>query len=329
MSARTAVARLATLALVALAAACGGGSMSASGDGPGGGVGGTGVAARGTVTGFGSVIVNGIEFEVSADTVIEKDGGVVPEGDLRIGMVVLVTGTYEPDAAPTSLGFVPGVAERIEYVKEVEGPVAGDPSAGPFAVLNRPVSLSPGAVVESGPEGEELSDGALVEVSGLVETDGTVRATYVRVKGRFDPAREVQITGSVSDFSVEDGTFRVDGRLVVFDAAATDFPAGIPEDGDRAEVRGVLEPGGETLLASVVRIVKGLPADRQVEVEGVVGFVDVANAQFTLEHLVVDARAATFEGGGIEDLRSGDRVEVQGVIDENGVLVAKKVERED
>jgi len=329
MNTRKGIARWTAWALLGLLAACGQATTTASGDSPGGGIGGTGVAARGTVRGFGSVIVNGIEFQVGDDTVIEKDGAAAAERDLRVGMVVLVTGTYEPDAPLTSLGFVPGVAERIEYVKEVEGPVAGDPSAGPFAVLNRPVSLSPGAVVESGPEGEELSDGALVEVSGLVETDGTVRATYVRVKGRFDLAREVQVTGLVSDFSVEDGTFRVDGRLVVFDAAATDFPAGIPENGDRAEVRGVLEQGGETVQASVVRILKGFPAGRRVEVEGVVGFVDVANAQFTLEHLVVDARSATFEGGGIEDLRSGDRVEVQGVIDENRVLVAKKVERED
>ncbi len=244
-------------------------------------------------------------------------------------MVVLVTGTYEPEAPRTALGFVPGTAERIEYVKEVEGPVAGDPSGGSFAVLNRPVFLSPGALVENGPGGEDLADGALVEVSGLVETDGTVRATYVRVKGRFGPAHEVQVSGSVSDFSVLVGTFRVDGSLVAFAEGTTAFPAGIPRNGERAEVRGVLGADGETLVARVVRLLPALPAGSEVELEGVVGFVDVGNVQFTLDRLIVDARSAAFKGGSIGDLRTGDRVEVTGVIDEEGVLVAKKVEIED
>lgn len=329
MSTRTRIARWTLLTLIATVTACGEGSLTASGDGPGGGVGGTGVVARGTVTDFGSVVVNGIEFEVTADTVIDRDGAVVTEADLRLGMVVIVTGTYQPDAAPTPLGFVPGQARRIEYVKEVEGPVAGDPVSGPFAVLNRPVVLTPRALVELGPDGEELAEGALVEVSGLVEADGTVRASYLRVRGQFDPTREIQWRGTVSDFSVQEGTLRVDGNLVTFDEATTDFPEGIPRDGDRVEVRGVLAPDGDTVEARVVRLMKGFAPGGRVEVEGVVGFVDVANAQFTVDQLVVDARSAVFQGGSLEALRSGDRVEVEGEIDEHGVLVARKVEFED
>jgi hypothetical protein len=46
------------LTLCALLAACGGGTNSA-----GGGIGGTGAVAVGTINGFGSVIVNGQEFD--------------------------------------------------------------------------------------------------------------------------------------------------------------------------------------------------------------------------------------------------------------------------
>ena len=68
----------------------GGGGVVPPGDGGGnGGVGGTGVVAQGSISAFGSVIVNGTKFETLGTTkfVVNDNVNATPE-DLKLGMVV-------------------------------------------------------------------------------------------------------------------------------------------------------------------------------------------------------------------------------------------------
>jgi hypothetical protein len=84
-----------------------------------GGSGGTGspVVSSGAVTGFGSVIVNGTEFNILEETAITLDDGQPgSEDDLRLGQVVTIRGTLDPD------GTV-GSAETITVASNVEGPI--------------------------------------------------------------------------------------------------------------------------------------------------------------------------------------------------------------
>ena len=80
--------------LLAIASCGGGGGSVASG-----GTGGTGISA-GTVTGFGSVFVNGVEFSTTTSSV-ELDGASGPDEatdphrGLMVGMVVEVEGTFD------------------------------------------------------------------------------------------------------------------------------------------------------------------------------------------------------------------------------------------
>jgi hypothetical protein len=81
----------ACVSLVAIIAACGGGSNSA-----GVGLGGTGAFnitaySEGTITGFGSVIVNGSRYDDTLATVRDEDGP-RNRSDLKLGMVVAVEG---------------------------------------------------------------------------------------------------------------------------------------------------------------------------------------------------------------------------------------------
>ena len=70
----------------------------------GGGVGGTGISV-GTITGFGSVFVNGVEFDTSGAS-ITVDGTPASESDLGIGMVVAVEGAFNENG-------LTGKADRI------------------------------------------------------------------------------------------------------------------------------------------------------------------------------------------------------------------------
>ena len=68
--------------LLALAS-CGGGTNGTSG---------SGVTSTGTITAFGSVFVNGVEFSTSGATIV-RDGNPATETNLRVGMVVTVNGS--------------------------------------------------------------------------------------------------------------------------------------------------------------------------------------------------------------------------------------------
>ena len=66
-------------------------SMAACGGDDGGvGSGGTGSFASGTITGFGSIIVNGVRYDDSEARVVDAAGKVGSSRDLQLGMVVEV-----------------------------------------------------------------------------------------------------------------------------------------------------------------------------------------------------------------------------------------------
>jgi len=93
----------------------GGGGMTA-----GSGIDGTGIMSAGVVSAFGSIIVNGTEFDTSNAVVVVK-GEEIGVGDddvqanLEIGMVVTVEGRIKEDGS--------AVADRVIYSSNVAGPV--------------------------------------------------------------------------------------------------------------------------------------------------------------------------------------------------------------
>ena len=101
------------LVLVALSGCGGGGGGSTVA-----GIGGTGKIASGTITAFGSIWVNGIEYDIDSASleVNDDDGAGLSQDDLRIGMVVTVTAVVEGSS---------GVASLVVYDNEIEGPISG------------------------------------------------------------------------------------------------------------------------------------------------------------------------------------------------------------
>ena len=90
------------ISMIMTLAACGGGGGGGSEvAGPPapppdtGGITGTGIAfAIGPVTGFGSVIVNGVTYDTSA-AAFTQDGAVVTQAEFKVGQYVLVQGTID------------------------------------------------------------------------------------------------------------------------------------------------------------------------------------------------------------------------------------------
>jgi hypothetical protein len=106
-------------------AGCGGGGGGSSDAGgvtpppttppPTGGITGSGIAV-GPITGFGSVIVNGVTYDTSSTT-FTKDGQSATQDDFSVGQVVLVKGSIDDDGTNAT-------ADTVEFDDVVEGPVS-------------------------------------------------------------------------------------------------------------------------------------------------------------------------------------------------------------
>ena len=100
--------RLLLIAGLGLLASCGGGGIADLAGGVGSG--GSGLA-EGTVTGFGSVIVDGVRFDDSQAKVTEEGPAGVREATLKIGQRVRISSNAN------------NIAESIEVITELIGPI--------------------------------------------------------------------------------------------------------------------------------------------------------------------------------------------------------------
>jgi len=91
----------------------GGGSPTAGGAAPNQ----TPAVAVGRINAFGSVFVNGVEFETDKASFNVRGASAANESALSVGMVVRVKGSQD--------GNGHGTATEIRFNSEIEGPVAG------------------------------------------------------------------------------------------------------------------------------------------------------------------------------------------------------------
>ncbi len=149
----------------------------------GSGTGGTGVL--GTITGFGSVCVNGLRIGYDDETPVERDGRAVPAKDLAVGHVVRVTADR---GAPMR-------ARRIVMERAISGPVTRvDREERRIFVMGQPVELPEGVAAPV------LEPGARAEVSGQRRADGVVVASRV---DRGEPGGRDSVVGVAVSVSRE------------------------------------------------------------------------------------------------------------------------------
>lgn len=314
-----------SIALLALAACSGGGGgpVSVTGGGETGSAGTT----TGTVTGFGSIYVNGVEFDTS-DTSFDIDDAPGQESDLEVGHVVTIEGTVNPDGRT-------GVAEHVSFEDDLEGPISSiDPASQTFVVVGQTVIVDDltsfdDDIVPASFEG--LAVGDFVEVSGYADAEGNIRATRVEVETGDD--REIEVKGIVSDLDSAASTFQINDLVVDFSSATlNDFSDGMIADGDYVEVKGTDFGLAGELLATEVESEDDRhdnSEDDDVEIEGYITAFDSADS-FSVSGMPVTTNSQTqFEHGSIDDLALNVMVEVEGVVDADGVLVAREVEFRD
>jgi len=326
MNAHTPLRALLLLYATLLTVACGGGGYG----GPNtAGIDRTGspsfALAFGTISGFGSIIVNGVHYETSSST-FEIDDSPGSQDDLSVGDVVLVQATQ-------ASGSTTWTATSVTFDDNVEGPIAAgsrNATAGTFVVLGQTIITNADTSYDdsfANPSFAGLSDGQVVEISGFVNADGAIVATRIEPK---PASTQFEVTGIVAAHASGAMTFMINDLVVDYSSAASirDFPGGVINDGDLVEVKGTaFDAPSTTLTATDVEFKGGqLQGDAgvRVEIEGLITRFG-SQTDFDVSGVTVDATSATFEGDAA-NIGLNVKVEVEGALNGSNVLVATKVD---
>jgi hypothetical protein len=280
--------------------------------------------AVGPIASFGSVVVNGIHYETD-DAVITVDGEPATQADLRVGQVVRIVAELED-------GETTGAASSVDFDDNVEGPIASiDLPGSQFVVLGQTVLVGPETSFDDdiSPRSlEGLAAGDFVEVSGLVTADGSIDATRIE---RDADGGEFEDHGVVSALDTANTRFSLNDLVVDYSAAQLDdFPGGTIAEGQPVEAKGTALDGNGALTATRVEFegsqAVGGDEDDFAEIEGFITRFASAT-DFDVAGVPVTTNGSTqFEEGTAADLALNVKVEVEGVFDADGRLVADEVD---
>ena len=268
----------------------------------------------GPVTGFGSVIVNGVRFDDTAAKVDDDEGNAATIAALKLGMMVDV------DSAAVDEAQGRAVAAHIRFGSALVGPVASvNATANSFVVLGQTVEVRAATVF-----GDTLTGG----VAGLAGKTLEVHAMFDATSGHYVATRledaagaaKYKIVGLVSALSTSAKTFQIGSAVISYaKLAAADIPSALA-DGLRVRVRlDTAQVSGQWVATSVRNGVPKVDDRADARVRGAVTAFTSATA-FAVNGLAVDASAALVEHGPVV---LGAQVEVRGKV-LAGTLVATR-----
>jgi hypothetical protein len=332
-----------------LMSACGGdGNGGTGGTNTGTGGGGTGgttstpLSTIGVITGFGSIFINGVQYELENGTVVAVEDEADVLGDdsrLRLGMKVRMRARIENNQR---------IAERIEFDEDLKGivrdivPDVLDPSIGTFRVQRILVIVDANTVFDDD-VGDNDNDGTIdikdlsdppddvvVEVSGHI-IDGGILATRVdRINppGTTIDENEVEVKGRITDISGLPTSFELNAELTV-NVNGTTFDEGLTGVNDLTlnlfvEVKGTRVSDTE-INASEIELEDRLGTDErdgQFEIEGILQSVNTAGNP----HIIV-INGITLRLQDASNLTPwvGRRIELRGTF--NGDLLVPSTDR--
>ena len=307
---------------------CGGGGGNTAG-----GIGGTGVS-YGPVTGFGSVIVNGVEYNTDTSTsytVEDLDG---TGDDIDVGMMVTVI----HDDADNAIS--------VTYQDNVEGPITTgsiDTVTGSFEVLGITVQTDALTYFDGVADLTALNDGEFVEVSGYLVDANTVQATRVEFKPT-GVCTDIEVKGTVETHTpgAGGGSFTI-GTLtvnyvntVLDDSLSSGLSVGL-----YVEVKSNACPVANAITATEIESENEGAEDEDgneiqdadMEIKGIIADLSGSgdNRSFTVNGQVINTGVGTnYEDGySVASLANGITVEVKGTLDSAGELQASDLGFED
>jgi hypothetical protein len=283
----------------------------------------------GTVTGFGSLIVDGVRIDDKLVAAFkERIDGALSHVELKLGQHVEV----EHDGNL--------VATKIRVSAEVEGSVSAvDLAARTITVLGQTITinsdpaLGPATVFGAPYAGlGDIKVADAVEIHGLIKVDAASKVTLqaTRIEKKAADVTD-SVNGIVFDQVASAHTFKV-GTLLIDYGSATVLPAGaVITNG--AEVSVAIPVGtvatGVAVKATAIKVKdrKAESQGKEVELGGAVSAFDTEHKILTVNGVKVDVSTVKFDqdGKGLADLKPGAYIVVKGMYNDDKVLKAATV----
>lgn len=266
------------------------------------------VDVSGTITGFGSVIIDGVKYDDTQTSVSTDTNPAAPTAgtltDLKLGMRV---------EAKLKNGVMTDLVMRASLV----GPVAAlDATASSFTLYGQTVKVSVTGATPTAFEGVQdfagLVAGDWVEVHGTVDANKTIAATRIERKPQGDAAKGLRLGGVISALDTTAKTFKFNDQIIDYSVATFKPAAAVPVNGAMAAVYSDQLPTAGVLKAKSIALSK--PEEgKELRVGGrISAFTSLSD--FTVSGVKVNASAATLEGGVAADVMAGASVGVEGVV---------------
>ncbi len=312
------------LAAICAALACSGGGSTVAG----GGIGGTGVTSAGEITDFGSIWVNGVEFdtqqaEIYINNISLGSGDQTANENLDVGRIVCIKGrAFDTES---------GIAETVYYASTVNGPIDAidiiDAYTTQLTVLGQAVIVDhrtwlKGVVMDS------FVVGNLLDVSGLFDGTGNIVGSFLEKTADEAPPNSVfNVSGPVSTLDAD--TFFINALTVDYSQAVFSgfFPSDL-ENGMFVSISGRYDISDPSIfIADTVqpyRLLGDLQDGDNIEFTGYAFDQPSAN-QFHINGYLTEINSNTeYVGGTAADILPGSKIKVQGYFSA-GMIIAQRI----
>lgn len=282
-----------------------------------GGVSGTGLNF-GSIQGFSSVIVNGLAMDTNSATIL-IEGQAASQAELEVGQTVAIIGDLETTTAVD-----------LRYRADVKGPISALSvtnaltGAASLTVLGQQVATDATTLFKN-TSLDTLTIGMTVAISGQRNASGVLVASFVERDDSLTTFKVVGIPSAVSATELQIG-----GLTVGYTNAVLENFAGNAITTDQVvEVRGAAADftAPATLAANAVERLPALSvnAESEIELEGfITRYADADDFDVGGQPVAADA-STQFDFGSAASLALNVRVEVEGLVDAAGVLVAQRI----
>lgn len=272
---------------------------------------------RGSIDGFGSVIVNGVRYNTDNTTFSVNESAGTQE-NLKVGQVITLYGNTNGNN---------GVASNIIYELDLKGPITEVSAEGDtFTVLGQTVLTNNLTVFKD--LTLPLTVGESVEISGYISGE-TLIASYV--ERNDDNDTEVELRGAIANLDEAARTFRIRGQQISYSSATElDLDGQVFANGLRVEVEGVLDTDAVLVATEIEADEETFEKDTELELVGIVSDLNAEAKTFVVNGTQVTWNNQTdFNDLTAAELANDLTVEVEGRVNAEGVLVAEDIEIND
>ncbi|MDH5229167.1 MAG: DUF5666 domain-containing protein [Gammaproteobacteria bacterium] len=288
------------------------------------------IVASGQITGFGSVFVNGVEFQTTNSSV-SLDGVSAAESQLSVGMFVNVRGSKNVDG-------LNGNASLIEFDDELEGVVNNVnidvDGTGTLDVMGQSVHIMADTILQGVASADLIVNNNVIEVSGYSNGLGSIYATWLNIKApTYSGTESLELKGVASMANTTNKTFFIGSQEINYADSSVeliDLPNNLVQDNYYVDIKSEVGFSGAVLLASKIKLIN---IDKK-EVTGTSGvsaeLEGVITTIFTTDRFGVNGQTVIASDSVLTTAMllttTGVKVEVEGTYNSDGLLVAADIE---